>query len=184
MPIAERVAWYRADEPVSFARLASRAAELSSASGRPGEQSGPTDQESFAQAAVHLLGQAFAAGFRDVSRLRTEKDFNSLRKRSDFAALLARVEKGDFTPSKPSVGAGAEPTPLPPVGPSGIAAPSPTNFELDIRARGDRAAGRYALGEVRLLFGQYARAERTLGEARDLFAALVRDDPKNPRHKN
>jgi hypothetical protein len=48
---------------------------------------------------VDALRRAFAAGYRDLAYLRTDTDLDSLRKRPDFAKLLAELEK-DAKPSE------------------------------------------------------------------------------------
>jgi serine/threonine-protein kinase len=57
-------------------------------------------QEAYAEEAVACLGQALAAGFAEVERLRTDPDLEALRNREDFRRLLTAPAKRSDEPPK------------------------------------------------------------------------------------
>jgi hypothetical protein len=55
-------------------------------------------REKNAQQAIDLLRQAVANGYKDIARVKKDKDLDSLRGREDFKKLMADMEKA--TPGK------------------------------------------------------------------------------------
>jgi tetratricopeptide (TPR) repeat protein len=82
-------------DPVDLFDL-SRAQAVAAAVAHGKRQPTPAEQDRrarYAEEAVKTLRRAVAAGYRNVPRLRAEVDFNALRQREDFQALLCEAEQ-------------------------------------------------------------------------------------------
>ena len=123
--------------------------------------------------AVRTLAAAADLGSVKLADLKNPALWPSLRNRDDFRALARRLEEG-----KPGVVANAaNPT-------AAILEPaSHPARELDIRSRSERADAQFAAGVMLRDLGRNEEAARMLDEVRREFEALIRDDPKSPKHR-
>ena len=67
------------------------AAVLREANARDASAASLADDE--ADRAMSLLNKAVATGYNDVAEIKTGKDFDTLRDRTDFKKLLAKLDK-------------------------------------------------------------------------------------------
>ena len=51
------------------------------------------DREKCAERSIDLLRRAVAKGYKDVEKLKVDKEFNALREREDFKKLISEMTK-------------------------------------------------------------------------------------------
>ena len=59
---------------------------------------GRTEAERYAAAAVKTLGQAVAAGYRNLPWMKRDPDLDPLRSRDDFKGLVNELERAQAMP--------------------------------------------------------------------------------------
>jgi serine/threonine protein kinase/tetratricopeptide (TPR) repeat protein len=144
------------------------------------------EQERLAALAVRHLRQGLDAGYRNFAFLKYGKQLDSLRSRKDFQELRARAEKEAPTRKGAASVAKAPTGEQPPAGTGGLPQPTPSTPAgggSRLRARGDAAVGRYAIGMMQFQLGQWEKAEKSLLEAQTQYEAILHDDPKALRYR-
>jgi serine/threonine protein kinase/tetratricopeptide (TPR) repeat protein len=181
-PLLHKFSLANVESWAHYALDTARCAELVAATTKELAPMDRNEQERLAVLAVDHLLRAHGLSHLNPAYLKTSKGFDSLRSRKDFQDLQAQVERDD----KP----GKQDTPI--VAKSDVPAPNVVTKEKGpssnsdgqrMQARGDAAVSRYAIGMVDLKFGRRNEAEKSLNEVRIALESLVRDDPKNLRHK-
>ncbi len=132
------------------------------------------EQKREADLAMEALGKAIAAGFRNLERLRQEKELNALRDREDFKALqadlVARLAEGPdkLKASQQALALRRK-----------MAQADPN----DKRLQADLAASQQAIALILLDLGKFEEARKHLDRALAVREALAKEEPNEERYR-
>jgi serine/threonine protein kinase/tetratricopeptide (TPR) repeat protein len=178
-PVLARSTSLPAEQRVFYAVNAARCAQRIARLHPQSTTDERTEQERLLEWATVNLRRAVEGGYRNAASVFSSADFDALRLRPDFQALLVQARESSAEVGKKASSSLADEAYR---GASQSAPETRSALPRELPAGGDKGASRYAMGIIQTQLKQFDDARRSLTDALREQERLVRDDPRNRRH--